>query len=352
MSCVLTGFAARPLADRNRVSHEELSFVVDATASPIAAIVPTNAWPAVFAGFLLGAVPPIDDLAAAGGLFLRSIPFNAYAWLIVLAALFLSLGVLPPRSRMARAARRARELGQLDADGASPLVIDGTPRGRLDEWPGYRAHPSDAWVPLATLFGATLVAYLTTGSLRFEYAFALAVLSLALVSRRHGLPWPEILRALWRGWRSMILGAVVLGLAVTLGTAAKEVGTGAFLIATVGDAVHPTLLPALALALSSAISFATGTSFGTAAVVLPALMPLAWSVHPSLDYLALVIGAVTGGAVFGDQSSPLSDTTILASMFTGADLMHHVRSQLPITLACAALAAAISALIAIRLVAI
>ena len=36
-----------------------------------------------------------------------------------------------------------------------------------------------------------------------------------------------------------------------------------------------------------------------------------------------------GGAVFGDQCSPYSDTTVLSAMACGCDLMDHVLTQLP-----------------------
>jgi Na+/H+ antiporter NhaC len=36
---------------------------------------------------------------------------------------------------------------------------------------------------------------------------------------------------------------------------------------------------------------------------------------------------VFSGAIFGDHSSPISDTTVLSSTFTGADLIDHVRTQ-------------------------
>jgi Na+/H+ antiporter NhaC len=53
-----------------------------------------------------------------------------------------------------------------------------------------------------------------------------------------------------------------------------------------------------------------------------------------------------GGAVFGDQCSPISDTTILSSMFTGCDLMDHVMTQLPLALAAAGAGAVASTLAA------
>ncbi|MGE3425079.1 MAG: Na+/H+ antiporter NhaC family protein, partial [Dehalococcoidia bacterium] len=92
------------------------------------------------------------------------------------------------------------------------------------------------------------------------------------------------------------------------------------------------------------IGFATGTSWGTYAVLYPVAMPLAWSIHPDPQYAMVCFGAVLGGSVFGDQCSPISDTTILSSMFTGCDMMDHVRTQAPLALGVAVLAAGASTL--------
>lgn len=347
VSCVLTGFTARPLADRHRVSHEELSFLVDATASPAAAVVPLNAWPALYAALLVGSAPPITSVADGLALYLRSIPFNVYSWSMLAAALLFALGWLPSGRRMRDAATRARRTGALDAGDARPLTRD---RESLGEWPGYRADAADIVAPLATILAVAVGAYAITGSPRFELAFSLAVLVLAAVSARRGLPIAELARSFARGVRAMGFGAVVLGLAVTLGVAAQEVGTGELVVRAAGGAVPAALLPALVLGLAMAISFATGTSLGTAAVLVPAVLPLAHTLCPQPAYLALTVGAACGGAVFGDQTSPISDTTILASMFCGADLLHHVRSQLPIALGCAALSAVLTATAAAVLV--
>ena len=65
-------------------------------------------------------------------------------------------------------------------------------------------------------------------------------------------------------------------------------------------------------------------------------MPLSWAIanyagvdHPEL-FLTLCFAAVMDGSVFGDQCSPISDTTVLSAMCTGCDLMDHVliRSEL------------------------
>ncbi|TKX56264.1 Na+/H+ antiporter NhaC family protein, partial [Halorubrum sp. SP9] len=80
---------------------------------------------------------------------------------------------------------------------------------------------------------------------------------------------------------------------------------------------------------SAFIAFSTGTSWGTMAIVTPIAVPLAWSVGgatPAL--LPVAIGTVFSGAIFGDHCSPISDTTILSSTFTGADHIDHVRTQI------------------------
>ena len=42
-----------------------------------------------------------------------------------------------------------------------------------------------------------------------------------------------------------------------------------------------------------------------------------------------LLAAVMDGSVFGDQCSPISDTTVLSSISTGCDLMDHVKTQIP-----------------------
>jgi len=66
----------------------------------------------------------------------------------------------------------------------------------------------------------------------------------------------------------------------------------------------------------------------------PLAMPLAWSLaqsggleHPLL-FLQICFAAVINGSVFGDQCSPISDTTVLSSLATGCDLMDHVKTQI------------------------
>ena len=52
VSTVLVGTTVKPLADDQNVSHEELSYIVDSTASPIASQLAFNAWPGYIQAFI------------------------------------------------------------------------------------------------------------------------------------------------------------------------------------------------------------------------------------------------------------------------------------------------------------
>jgi len=60
--------------------------------------------------------------------------------------------------------------------------------------------------------------------------------------------------------------------------------------------------------------------------MIPLAVPLAHSVGA---HLPLVVSAVLAGGVFGDHCSPISDTTIVASMASACDHIDHVNTQLP-----------------------
>lgn len=80
-----------------------------------------------------------------------------------------------------------------------------------------------------------------------------------------------------------------------------------------------------ACVIASIISVVTGTSWTTIASIGIALMGIGDALGIPRPYTA---GAIISGAYFGDKMSPMSDTTVLASSMTGADLFSHIRYML------------------------
>jgi Na+/H+ antiporter NhaC len=313
-------------------------------------VLPFNAWPAYVGGLVVGTIPLFPDVATATGFFFASLPFNFYALFAVATTLALALGKLPwMGARLAAARRRSLEGGLLDRPGAQPMLLARSDLSRL-ELRSYTPSLVDFLLPLGVLIGGGALPILLGFGSRINEAFLAAVLTAMIVAGVRGMGLDEIVDAFVHGCSQMTIGAIVLGLAVTVGSVSKELDTAGYLVSVVAGRLDPLLLPGLLTLLCMLIAFATGTSWGTYAVVFPVALPLAFSLDADPTYVQICFGAVLGGAVFGDQCSPISDTTILSSMFTGCDLMDHVQTQLPLALAAAGLGIVASTLAAFLLV--
>jgi Na+/H+ antiporter NhaC len=341
------------VSDQHGVAHEELSYVVDSTASPIATLIPFNVWPIYVAGLL--AIEPLAhvvvDEAAGIELFLMAIPFNFYAWFAVAMTLLFALDRLPLLgSPMQHAVQRVKATGELDAPGATPMAA--RELTAVNAHPDYAPSVLDFLVPMAVLMGFCIVPWLLGGSPMVFEGFGLAVVAAVITVVVRGMPVADAFEAIISGIKGVTIGAVVLGLALTLATVSEQLGTSAYVIDATSAWFErvPFVLPSLLLLICMIIAFAIGSSWGTYAVVFPVAIPLAYALSPDPTFLLLNFGAVMGGAVFGDQCSPMSDTTILSALACGADLMDHVFTQLPLALAAAGLAAGLYLLLGAWLV--
>ena len=131
------------------------------------------------------------------------------------------------------------------------------------------------------------------------------------------------------------MGLVILLCAMFIGQMTIQTGAGLYLTELLGQEVPYWILPVALQLICVCMAFSTGTSWGTYAVAFPLAMPLSWAVaqsqglaHPEF-FMTICFAAVMDGSVFGDQCSPISDTTVLSSISTGCDLMDHVKSQIP-----------------------
>jgi Na+/H+ antiporter NhaC len=355
ISTVLAGTTVRPVTDRHRISHEELTYVVDSTASPAATVIPFNAWPLYVAGLVVGTIPLFPTTQDAVTFFFSSLPFNFYGIFAVTSTLLFSLGLLPwVGGKMKRAIARARETGELNAPTAKPLAAAELTQLQVPK--GYPTGLADFLLPMGTLLGVAIIPYVVSrlmggaGRVYIAEAFGTAVLVAFIVAIAKGLTLREAIDGFIDGCKGVTIGAVILGLAVALGYVSRELGTAVYIVEATSGIIQPIFLPAILMAICMAVAFSIGSSWGTYAVVFPLAMPLAWAIQPDPTYVSLCFGAVLGGAVFGDQCSPISDTTILSSLACGGDLMDHVTTQLPLAAAAASLGAIVATAIAMTIV--
>ena len=361
VSTVLVGTTVKPIADKERISHEELAYIVDSTASPIASQLAFNAWPGYVQAFIfVGGVSFLATEADRIAFFFSSVPFCFYAIFAVLGTFLLSVEK-PPflGKRLAAAMERSRSTGQLDAEGAQPLSARELQASNVPE--GYTPHVLEFFLPLFTLIGIAIVTFIIFDSPNVQWAFGAALLLAAGMALAKGMSLTTLVSGIHDGLKGVVLGSVILLLAVTIGGISQETGGGIsqetgggisqetgggiFLVELLGQSIPYFLLPVLLQLMTMVIAFSTGTSWGTYAVAFPLAMPLAWAVatgqelaYPEL-FMTLCFAAVMDGSVYGDQCSPISDTTVLSSVCTGCDLMDHVKTQIPQASVAAGLAA-------------
>lgn len=345
ISVVLVGTIVKPVADQQKVSHEELSYIVDSTASPIASVLAFNAWPIYVQAFLF--VPGVAFLATEADrlkFFFDSVGFSFYGILAVLGTLLLSFGITRfagPGIRKAH--ERARTTGQLDAPDARPMSAKELHVSQVPE--GYKTHVLEFFLPLTLLIGTAVGTFIYMGSPKVNWAFGIALLVSILVALCKGMRLGDVVEGIGDGLKGVVFGSVILVLAVTIGAISREIGAGSYMVEMLGDKIPYIALPVALQLLTMIIAFSTGTSWGTYAIAFPLSMPLAWGVvqannlaNPEL-FMSVCFATVLNGSVYGDQCSPISDTTILSSMTTGCDLTDHVKTQIVPASYAAALAA-------------
>lgn len=335
LSCMVTGSVSRPFNDALKVPHEKSAFIVHATSTPWCVLFPLSGWLAALAGYLTsGGVPESEAISV----LLRSIPLNFYCILAVFGTLAVSLfGInIGP---MRKAEERAEKTGALDNPGRGGTLTEETMSPS-------KAKPRvlNMLLPMGVLI-ATILAVLTitgkgnptqgAGMQSLLWGCILAVLTICILCVAQKLfSVDEVINEMFKGMGTMLPVAGILLFGFTMGNLVKDLDTGNYLTSVFMGVLSPALLPALSFLLCMLLSFATGTSMGTMAIMSVICLPMAISMGISIP---LVAGAVFGGSIFGDHSSPISDTTIMSCATTGCDIIDHVKTQMPYVLIFAAI---------------
>jgi tetracycline resistance efflux pump len=336
--CVLvSGAVSRPIFDKIKISREKLSYILDSTSAPKCILVPLNAWGAFVIGLL--ATQGVDNPVR---LLVSSMPFNFYA---ILALVFVLVVVLTGKDigPMRQAEKRVREEAKLLRDGAEPLISDDVVN--MNEKKGVEPRAVNMLLPVGVMVAMMpIVLFITGKGNLMEGSGSVSVLWSVIAGLGAGavayraqriLKTKEITDVFMKGVGGLVPLASLMVLAFAIGDTCESLGTGPFVAQAAKATLPPGVIPAVLFLVSCFIAFSTGTSWGTFAIMIPIVVPMI-----SLIGLnpGLILATVLGGGVFGDHCSPISDTTIIASMASATDHIDHVRTQLPYALIAGGLA--------------
>lgn len=331
---LISGTTMAPLYDKLGLSRQRLAYFVHTIGLNVVAMVVINGWGAFYMSVLRA-----QNVANPFGLIVSALPFNLYSWIslaLVIVVMVTGLSIGPMRKFDEAAAARGSETIHADEiDDTTPLASTVEPK------------LSYLVVPVLTLV-VTMVAslYLTghgditkgAGSPSILYAVTLAtgVIAAQLMIGRV-FSFVQIEDKILEGMREFFDVSLLIVIALSLGGLCKEVGTGFFISQLAQQALPPLIVPTVIFILGSVMSFATGTSYGTLAIMVPLVLPMAQATHLPAP---LLFAACLSGAIFGDNTSPINDNSIITSMASGATVLEHVRTQMPYALIAASLTAA------------
>lgn len=377
-NALIIGPIMRPLCDKYRISREKLAYIVDSTAAPVAGIMLISTW----IGTEL--VNINEGLAIAGvtgvtayGIFIDTIPYRFYN-IMALFFVFATAFLLRDFGPMLKAEVRARTTGETINPGSEVMetekVVD-EEKEEIKENYGIlktskKVTPPNIWnalIPVGVLIISAVILFYTNGAaavgaealeglsffeavreaysnsdasiVLFQAGLLACIVAIIMGFFEKIFTLKDGIETWAHGMKSMLFVCIVLILAWSIGSVIGDLGTAHFLVSNLSDVLPQFIVPALIFIIAAVVSFATGTAYGTMAILLPLCIPLAAAIvgitgmeitssGDAYVYILMCSSAVLTGAIFGDHSSPISDTSILSSMGAGCSLLDHVITQI------------------------
>jgi Na+/H+ antiporter NhaC len=336
ITLLVAGSVSRPLFDRYRVSREKLAYLIDSTSAPVCVMIPLNAWGAFIISLVAstGVENPLQ-------VFIAAVPLNLYAITAILLAgvvVWKNINIGPMKKAEERTQR-----GEMLWPDSLPLIDVSAEQDVVDE----QDIPS-AWLMVLPILAMVLMMpvslYITgdgdiikgSGSVSVLWSVCFAIFvawTMTLIKGDSSVG--DLMQVFMKGAGDLLPIAIILLLALTLGDVANSLGTGVYVANLVSGNISPVFLAPLVFLVSAFIAFSVGSSWGTFAIMIPIAVPIAMTLGIPVP---LMLGASISGAIFGDHASPISDTTVLASMASASDHIDHVRTQLPYALIAASIA--------------
>ena len=317
ITALVSGAVGKPLCDRYKIPHAKLAMVCDSTSAPIGSLIVLNGYGALLLGLISTQISLGYIESNATEMLISALKFNFYAiFALIVTFLFIYFGLSfgPMKTTLYKENKTQIQLKNITSM-------------------SYMLLPVLLMIILVFVFlyitgngeilkgsGSSAIFYTMLTTLFFTLAYFVGTKNMSLSL------W---LRTALKGAREFTPISFILIFAFAIGNVTGELKTGLYLSSLASANVSVYFLAGIIFLLSSLISFSTGTSWGTFSIMIPIAVPMAVGMDANI---ALCIGAVISGGVFGDHCSPISDTTIISSMASDCEVIEHVRTQLPYAL--------------------
>ncbi len=323
ITSLIAGAVGKPLCDRENVSRAKLAYVCDSTSAPISSLILFNGWGALLLGLILTQIESGYIQGESVDILINSVLFNFYSMsALVVTFVVIFFGLYTPAMQNSKVYPQRVKLTKEQNPSIWQMLLP------------ILFLVISVFVFLALTgngdilkgSGSSSIFYTTVVTMLFMYGFYVLFGKMS---------FKNYINASFKGAKNLFPIALILLFAFAIGEVTSELKTGLYLASFASENLSVTLLGAVIFILSGIIAFSTGTSWGTFSIMIPIAVPMAVGLDGNV---ALVIGAVISGGVFGDHCSPISDTTIISSLGSGCEVVEHVNTQLPYALLSAGIA--------------
>ena len=181
-------------------------------------------------------------------------------------------------------------------------------------------------IELIKLLPVFILAMLMVGGYDALLAAPLATVSAAFIAMFvEKKSFSDILDSALENVKTIIIALFILMMAYAMAEVFMATGVGAAIInIALKVGITGRTVAVIGVIVTSVLSIATGTSWGTFAACAPIFL---WLNHLVGGNVFLTLGAIAGGACFGDNIGLISDTTIVSSGIQGVEVIKRVRHQ-------------------------
>ena len=336
------GAVMRPVTEAFNVARVKLAYITDSLGCNMAALSPVCSYGPYYTGLIAAELAALGIAGDAWGYYWKYIPNNLYAILAILVAYYVAASG-KDIGPMYLAERRADKTGRLLGPKDDPMVKD-LPGEKFEE--SEHLPLRNFAIPKITMFIALFASIFYTGNIVENglQVFTKCDVTTSIIIGFAAASFASIIVGtvqkrfsfmkgfeMWTGAFSSGFEAVlIIALAWCLSSVSGNLGLKYFIAGIVDSVgVSPALIPAIIYLAGCVISFASGSSWGTTALLMPVAVPVCYEYGVGIE---IAVAACVAGGLFGDHCSPVSDTSIKASMAAGCDHIQHVRTQLPYAL--------------------
>lgn len=357
----IVGPIMRPITDKFKISREKLAFIVDSTSAPIAGMALISTWIGYELGLIKESFLTICQDVNPYQIFISTIPYRFYN-ILMLIFILITILLLKEFGPMYKAEHRSRTTGKVLSDTAKLLASSEfysvQPKQSINllainalipvtvliittiggfYYNGYKAIIDSSNLELINLIKSAPLSFTAIREIfgkadvsvvLFQSALFASIVGIVMYIKQKIFSLSESIEIFIQGMRSVLNACVILVLAWSLTSVIKDLGTAKYIVSLLSGKIPAVLLPSIVFITASIISFATGTSYGTMGILIPLVVPFAYSILPDQHFLIINLAGVLTGAIFGDHCSPISDTTILSSFNTACDHIDHTNTQL------------------------